>query len=319
MGALEELYAGIDVGGTNVKVGIVDARGNVLLRKHDPINMHDAPPDVIVGLGKKLLEETLVECNLKQEQLLGVGIGCPGQVELSGVVHAAANFPSWHDVPLQQLFADALGLPVTLCNDADAAVLAEQWVGSAKDNIKNFIMLTLGTGVGFGLIVDGKLVRGGTNTIEGGHLIVERNGRLCGCSQRGCLEAYSSAGALVLEAQEHVNAGADSKLAAYPPEEINAKLMFDLAAEGDQMCKRLIEEAAEYLGFACVSFSRILDPEMIVLSGGMANAGPHFIDLVRKFYTKYAWTRFPNPVRIELANAGYDSGIIGAAASFKLL
>uniref|UniRef100_K3W791 Glucokinase n=1 Tax=Globisporangium ultimum (strain ATCC 200006 / CBS 805.95 / DAOM BR144) TaxID=431595 RepID=K3W791_GLOUD len=309
------LRAGVDIGGSNVKVALVDAQGRTAGKVFQrPILSVERDADAVVSLACALLHEALNDAAIALGHVEAVGVGCPGVLHAGGVIHAASNFPSWHDVPLRQMLVDRLGDGV-------------KWVGMAQGDVKNFIMLSkekkqcdipLGTGVGVGIVTDGKLVRGGFNMIEGGHMIVERNGRLCGCSQRGCLEAYSSAGALVLEAQEHVAAGADSTLATYPSEIINAELIFQLAKEGDAMCTRLIAEAADYLGFACVNFCRMLDPEMIVLSGGMAEAGDVFISQVRDAYLKYSWTAFPNPVRIEKASAGYHSGVIGAAYSCLL-
>lgn len=157
-------------------------------------------------------------------------------------------------------------------------------------------------------------MRGSNNAIEGGHMIVERNGRPCGCSQNGCLEAYSSASALTSEVQKHLRAGKMSSLSRHSEADINAGLVFRHASEGDELCQRLIEEAADYLGFACVTFCRIFDPEIIVFSGGIAEAGEMYIDKIRLAYAKYTWTKFSNSVRIEKASAGYNSGIIGAVA-----
>ncbi|KAG6609886.1 putative glucokinase [Phytophthora cinnamomi] len=311
------MFAGVDIGGTGVKVGVVTSEGVVVARDQENYHPEKHEPQDVVDLAVSVLQKVLKTTHLGLGDLEAVGVGCPGVLEAGGVIHAAANFPSWSDVPLQQLFTDTLGRPVTVCNDADAAILAEQWVGTAKGGIKDFIMLTLGTGVGFGVVANGELVRGGSNAIEGGHMIVERNGRPCGCSQRGCLEAYSSAGALMGQVQEHLRAGRDSSLANYSEADINVEFVFKHAAEGDELCKHLIEEGADYLGFACVTFCRMLDPELIVLSGGIAEAGETYIEQIRRAYAKHTWTKFPNPVRIEKASAGYDSGIIGAAAVCK--
>ncbi|EEY65839.1 glucokinase, putative [Phytophthora infestans T30-4] len=311
------MFAGVDIGATGVKVGVVNSEGAVVAREQKNYHPEKHEPQDVVDLAISVMHNVLETTRLGLGDLEAVGVGCPGVLEAGGVIHAAANFPSWLDVPLQQLFTNTLGRPVTVCNDADAAILAEQWVGTAKGDIKDFIMLTLGTGVGFGVVANGELVRGGSNAIEGGHMIVERNGRPCGCSQRGCLEAYSSAGALMSQVQEHLRAGRDSSLAKYSEADINAEFVFKHAAEGDELCKHLVEEAADYLGFACVTFCRMLDPEIIVLSGGIAEAGEAYIDKIRRAYTKHTWTKFPNPVRIEKASAGYDSGIIGAVAVCK--
>ncbi|OWZ24853.1 Glucokinase [Phytophthora megakarya] len=323
------MFAGVDIGGTGVKVGVVTSEGAVVVREQENYHPDKHEPQDVVDLAVSVLLQVLTTTHLGLGDLEAVGVGCPGVLLPGGVIRAAANFPSWLDVPLQQLFTDTLGRPVTVCNDADAAILAEQWVGTAKGGIQDFIMLTLGTGVGFGVVANGQLVRGGSNAIEGGHMIVERNGRQCGCTQRGCLEAYSSAGALMSQAQEHLRAGVllavvavywsrDSSLANYSEADINAEFVFKHAAEGDELCKHLIEEAADYLGFACVTFCRMLDPQIIVLSGGIAEAGETYIEQIRRAYEKHSWTKFPNPVRIEKASAGYDSGIIGAVAVCRI-
>ncbi|CAH0477348.1 unnamed protein product [Peronospora belbahrii] len=311
------MFAGIDIGGTGIKVGIVTSKGSIIAREHENYHPDKHEPQDVVNLAVTLLYTVLKTTRLGLKDLDAVGVGCPGVLKPGGIIHAAASFPSWKNIPLQQLLTDTLDKPVTVCNDADAAILAEQWVGAAKGQVKDFIMLTLGTGVGFSVVANGQLVRGGSNAIEGGHMIVERNGRQCGCSQRGCLEAYSSAGALILQAREHLRAGKTSRLSSYCETDINAELIFKYAAEGDELCKHVIEEAADYLGFACVTFCRMLDPEIIVLSGGIAEAGEAYIEQIRRAYAKHTWTTFANPVRIEKASAGYDSGIIGAVAVCK--
>ncbi|CEG48645.1 glucokinase [Plasmopara halstedii] len=308
------MFAGVDIGATGIKVGVVTSEGVVVAREQANFRPNKHKPQDVIDLSIFLLHKVLKKTKLELEDIRAVGVGCPGVLEVGGVVHAAANFPTWKDVPLQQLFSGILDKPITVCNDADAAILAEQWVGTARSGVKDFIMLTLGTGVGFGAVVNGELVRGGNNAVEGGHIIVERNGRLCGCSQRGCLEAYSSASALIHQVQEHLRAGEVSSVSQYLETQIDAELVFKLASEGDELCQHLIESAADYLGFACVTFCRMLDPEIIVLSGGIAEAGESYIEKIRLAYAKYSWTRLPNPVRIEKASAGYDSGIIGAVA-----
>ncbi|KAG7400267.1 hypothetical protein PHYBOEH_006404 [Phytophthora boehmeriae] len=218
-----QLFAGVDIGGTGVKVGVVDSEGCVVARDQENYRPGKHEPQDVVDVAVKVLRKVLKALDLGLGDLENVGVGCPGVLEAGGVIHAAASFPSWNNVPLQQLITDTLGIPVTVCNDADAAILAEQWVGTAKGGVKDFIMLTLGTGIGFGVVANGQLVRGGTNAIEGGHMI-------------------------------------------------------------------------------------------IVLSGGIAEAGEAYIEQIRCAYAKHTWTKFPNPIRIEKASAGYDSGIIGAVA-----
>ncbi|KDO29200.1 hypothetical protein SPRG_19875 [Saprolegnia parasitica CBS 223.65] len=305
------MFVGIDLGGTSVKVGLVSLEGKMLFRAQREIS--DREPDAVIALCAALAKECVADHGSNWTHVTSVGVGCPGQIS-SGIVHAAANFPNWKDVPLQESLKTSLGVPTILVNDADAAVAAEHWVGAAAST-KNFVMLTLGTGVGFGIVNNDEIVAGGTGCIEGGHIIMVPNGRLCGCTQRGCLEQYSSASALIGQAKLRASSSeVMTRLASVPIETITAKMVFGFADEGDDVCNELVAEVADYLGLACVNFCRTLDPEMIVFSGGLAEAGEPFMQRIRDAYNKYTWTRLPNPVVIEKASVGYDSGIIGAAA-----
>ncbi|ETV73807.1 hypothetical protein, variant 2 [Aphanomyces astaci] len=309
-------FVGVDIGGTSVKVGIVSSAGVMLARSQQDIE--DRSPEAIVGIAVNLARQCATEANVEWTDIAGLGVGCPGQVS-NGVLVAAANFATWDHVPLELMLHERLHVPSVLVNDADAAVAAEHWVGTAS-NVKNFVMLTLGTGVGFGVVNDDKIVAGGTGMIEGGHVIVVPNGRACGCTQKGCLERYSSASAVIDQAKlkavdpsttaslssSHapttrcspciIRLALTTSLSQLKVDSITAKDVFDAADAGDQVSKAIIEEVAEYLGFACVNFCRTLDPEMIVLSGGLAEAGEAFIQQIRDAYTKYTWTKLPNPV-----------------------
>ncbi|OQR85787.1 glucokinase [Achlya hypogyna] len=307
----DSMFVGIDLGGTSVKVGLVSLEGKMLFRSQREIS--DRSPEAVIALCAALAKECVADHGSNWTHVTSVGIGCPGQIS-QGIVHAAANFPHWKDVTLQASLHELLHVPTVLVNDADAAVAAEHWVGAAA-TVKNFVMLTLGTGVGFGIVNNDEIVSGGTGCIEGGHVIMVPNGRLCGCTQRGCLEQYSSASALITQAKlRAVSSEVATTLSTVPVESITAKLVFELADNGDDVCNELVAEVADYLGLACVNFCRTLDPEMIVFSGGLAEAGEPFMQRIRDAYTKYTWTKLPNPVVIEKASVGYDSGIIGAAA-----
>ncbi|KUF76145.1 Glucokinase [Phytophthora nicotianae] len=307
------MFAGVDIGATGVKVGVVTSEGAVVAREQENYHPEKHEPQDVVDLAISVLHKVLEATRLGLGDLEAVGVGCPGVLEAGGVIRAAANFPSWLDVPLQQVFTNTLGRPVwalvslrtaSLCEVAAMPLKGATWYGTCFLALQIMIVLVK------------KVV---LVVLE----IVERNGRPCGCSQRGCLEAYSSAGALMSQVQEHLRAGRDSSLAKYSEADINAEFVFKHAAEGDDLCKHLIEEArghylaADYLGFACVTFCRMLDPEIIVLSGGIAEAGETYIEKIRRAYAKHTWAKFPNPVRIEKASAGYDSGIIGAVAVCK--
>ncbi|KAF0696525.1 Aste57867_12718 [Aphanomyces stellatus] len=309
-------FIGVDIGGTSVKCGVVSGEGVLLSRSQQKLG-DDRSADVVVQLCVNLVRACVEDSGVEWPLIAGLGVGCPGQMT-DGILHAAANFESWKDVPLERLLHEQLHIPCKLVNDADAAVAAEHWVGAAS-NVKNFVMLTLGTGIGFGVVNNNDILAGGTGMIEGGHMIVVPNGRLCGCTQKGCLERYSSATALIQQARlKAADKSVNTILSERQPEDMSAKFIFESAAANDAVAKALVAEAADYLGFACVNFCRVLDPELIVLSGGLAENGEQFIQDIRDAYTKYTWTKLPNPVRIEKASVGYNSGIIGAAAfAFK--
>lgn len=180
------------------------------------------------------------------------------------------------------------------------------------------VMLTLGTGVGAGVVVNGEIIMGASGLIEGGHMIVERNGLPCGCTQRGCLEVYASASAVARNAHAAANApGVTSLLSGR--DGFGAKEVFDAADEGDEIALHVIDEACDYLGLACVNICRMLDTELIVFAGGMSRAGDSLFNRIRKSFYKYAWTKLSNKVQIVGAEVGDDSGIIGAAAMAKKL
>eukprot|EP00123_Amoebidium_parasiticum_P022646 comp9179_c0_seq1/m.4326 comp9179_c0_seq1/g.4326 ORF comp9179_c0_seq1/g.4326 comp9179_c0_seq1/m.4326 type:complete len:318 (-) comp9179_c0_seq1:556-1509(-) len=309
------VFIGIDLGGTNAKAGVVDNTGKLIKRHEKPLL--DLAAEKVVQDLVACAHEALVAVNLTWKDVTCIGVGSPGGIK-DGCVTAAANFPTWHMVPLCQMITNATeGTKTILVNDADAAVAAEVWVGAAcKRGVKNMVMLTLGTGVGAGVVINGDIIAGGSGLIEGGHMIVERNGPLCGCTQHGCLELYASASAVARRAQEAANApGAKSLLTGR--EGFGAKEVFDAADEGDEVAAKVIDEACDYLGFACVNICRLLDTELIVFAGGMSRAGDSLFNRIRKAYYKYAWTKLPNNVQIVAAEAGDDSGIVGAAAMAK--
>eukprot|EP00123_Amoebidium_parasiticum_P019398 comp25017_c0_seq1/m.46935 comp25017_c0_seq1/g.46935 ORF comp25017_c0_seq1/g.46935 comp25017_c0_seq1/m.46935 type:complete len:321 (-) comp25017_c0_seq1:532-1494(-) len=312
---MSDLFIGIDLGGTNAKAGIVDSTGHMLIRKEKPLK--DLAPEKVVADLVECASEALKETNHTWKDVVCIGIGSPGGIQ-DGCVTAAANFPTWKMVPLADMISKAAnGTRAILVNDADAAVAAEVWVGAArKRGVKNMVMLTLGTGVGAGVVINGEIISGATGLIEGGHMIVERDGDACGCTQRGCLEVYASASAVARRAKEAANkSGVNSVLSG--KEGFGSKEVFDAAMHGDEVATKVIDEACDYLGFACVNVCRLLDTELIVFAGGMTRAGDFLFDRLRKAYSKYAWTKLPNNVQIVGAEVGDDSGIIGAAAMAK--
>ncbi len=312
-------YLGIDLGGTSIKAGVVDHQGRVVAKSSAATHGKDGPDAVLKDIAK--LAATIVEqAKLKMDQIQAVGIGSPGPIDFeNGRLASAPNLPAFRDVPIRDRIAAATGRPAFLENDANAAALAEYWIGAGQDpKIRHLVALTLGTGIGGGVVVDGKIVHGGFgNAGEAGHLIVMPNGRLCGCGQRGCIEAYASATHTAKRAAEAIEAGETSTLTDVTTKQnraLTAKDVFDAAKANDALALRIVDETALYLGITCVSLCRLLDPQIIVLAGGMVEAGDFLIDKVRQAFTSQNWQMAKPRVRIVPPQLGSDAGLIGAAA-----
>lgn len=312
-------YIGLDLGGTNVKAGVVDENGCVRSQLSVPTNAIGGQEAVIAAM-VDAARQVAAEAGLSLEQIAGIGIGAPGPLDLeAGVVSEAPNIPGWQNVPLRARIAEATGRPSVLENDANAAAFGEFWAGAGRNpSIRHLVMLTLGTGIGSGLIVDGKLIHGAHGIgAEGGHTIVQPGGRICNCGQRGCLEAYASASNTACRAQEAIDAGRATMLTqsrSRPSKAITAKDVFAAAATGDELAKSIIDDTALYLGIACVNFCRLFDPQMIVFAGGMMLAGDTLFAEIRRVFEEQTWSLTKPTVRIVPAELGNDAGFIGAAA-----
>ncbi|MCX5658153.1 MAG: ROK family protein [Planctomycetota bacterium] len=338
-------YIGLDLGGTNVKCGVVDADRRVRSHLSIPTDASKGPGAVVEAMAQAALD-VAKKAGIPIEKVDGIGIGAPGPLDMKrGILRAAPNLPGWKDVPIRDRITQITGRPAVLENDANAAAFGEFWAGAGKrDGVRDMIMLTLGTGVGSGLIVDGMLIHGAYDLgAEAGHMIVVPNGRACGCGQAGCLESYASATATVKRVIELLRGGEPSSLLdLFDPweekieaeelraskiigagkrgmkrpglDKITAKDVFDAAKAGDALALRVVDEVATYLGIACVSLCRLFDPQMIVFAGGMILAGDFLFDRVREAFRKQTWKVVESKVEIVQAVLGNDAGFIGAAA-----
>ncbi len=311
-------YIGLDLGGTSIKAGVVDQRGQILAQQSAATHGAQGPEPVIQTMAG-LARAVASQAKLDIDQIQAVGIGSPGPIDFDrGVLVSAPNLPAFKQVPIRGRIAQATGRPTVLENDANAAALAVYWVGVGKDPaVRDLVVLTLGTGVGGGVIVDGRVVHGGFHLAgEVGHMIVDPNGRRCGCGQRGCLETYASASHMVGRAMDAIHAGQPSTLNASTTSgrSITAKDIFQAAKAGDSLASQIVDQAAQYLGIACVNLCRLLDPQMVVLAGGMVLAGDYLTDRVRSAFEAHDWAMAGRRVRIMPAQLGSDAGLIGAAA-----
>lgn len=305
---------GIDLGGTNLKGAIVDRKGRVIAKHTRPLP--DSGPEDTINEIVMLVDQFLSAASVGRPDLAGVGIGAPGPMSYrTGTITHAANLPGWVDVPLRDLLQERLRVPIMVDNDGNAAAFGEFWAGAGR-NREDLVMLTLGTGVGAGVILNGRILRGHhENAGELGHAIVVANGLPCPCGQRGCLEQYTSASAVARRVVTAIEEGEPSALSEAVGEgkAIDSKRVADCARAGDQVCLRIWDEACLYLAIACINIQHAYNPMRIVLGGGMAEAGEFLLDRVTAHVTKQCWSLHNDIPEITFAQLGYDAGAIGAA------
>ena len=312
---MNQYCVGIDVGGTTVKCGIFTYNGLLLDKWEVPSrkaeNGRYILPDVADELKKHLSEKTIEE-----EDIAGIGIGVPGPVEPNGYVHICVNL-GWEDRWPAKELRELMGgrIPCACGNDANVAALGEMWQGGGRGH-ENLLMVTLGTGVGGGLIMNGRIVTGAHGAGgEIGHIHVrEEEEQSCNCGGRGCLEQVASATGIVHEAQRRLSRRKDhSKLRVYG-KALSAKDVFDCAKEGDIIARETVECSMRYLGIVLAQVSMIADPEVYVIGGGVSKAGNFLLEMLRKYYEEYTPILKPEQkAEIMLATLGNDAGIYGCA------
>ena len=312
------LAIGIDVGGTSIKGAIIRDNGEVLDRFSMPTDK-TLPPEVIIGQLCDLVNKTRAE-HPYEEKTAGVGIGIPGSFNKeTGVVISCPNLPTWGGFELKRFMESKLNLYVKIVNDADAAALGEAKFGAGKD-CNYMLMFTLGTGVGGGIVINktlynGYLGMGG----ELGHTVIEVDGKECCCGRKGCMEAYASATALIRDTKAMMVKYPDSLLheEAEKLGVVDARVAFNAEKRGDQAAIELVNNYVKYLSEGLLNYCNIFRPEVIVLSGGVANEGENLLSRVRNYLKlhNYGMKRMPE-VKVEQAQLGYDAGKIGAAALY---
>jgi len=313
---VNDFIIGIDLGGTNLKTAIL-SRDKTLLAKDSRPTDAESGPDAVIDAMEQAARDVAAAAEAPLDRVIAVGVGAPGPLNWqSGIVYSLTNMPGWRDVPLARILAERLGTPCFLENDANAACYGEYWLGAGQ-GVDNMAVLTLGTGVGGGVVVFGKLLRGIDGTAaELGHLKVLRNGRLCGCGARGCLEAYASVTGMVKTAIEGLETHNTSRLVELCDgdlEQLDGRMVFEAAQEGDALALWTFRETATWLGIGIGSIINYQNPEKVVLCGGMIAAGELLLDTVREVAKANC---FPVPgARCEIVPAGLggDAGVIGAA------
>jgi glucokinase len=312
---------GIDIGGTNLVVGSVAEDGSALVaRDSEPTHAEAGATDVLdrlVALASRAIERTSQE--VPGAEILGVGVGAPGPLDTRrGIVLLTPNL-GWVDMPLRQIIHDRLGLRAALDNDANCAVLGEWWVGAARGS-RHAIGITIGTGIGGGLILDGRLYHGASDVAgEIGHTTIDTEGRRCKCGNYGCLEAYASGPNIALRAIEALEAGAESRLPTYVAgdlRELTAQTVYQAAQDGDELALEVVNDTAKFLGVGIGNLLNVFNPEVVVVCGGVTLAGDHLFVPMRREVARRAFKPAVTACRIVPGELAGTAGVYGAARAF---
>jgi glucokinase len=328
---MPKFYLGLDLGGTNVKAGVVDEHGRIL----DQISMPtgSSPPDLsaerVIGRMIEAGIQAMEKAGVSRRHVAAVGVLSPGQASLArGIVFRSANLPLWRNVALRKRVSRGLGLRAVLENDASAAAYGEWWAGAGsamgRTRLDNLFLFTLGTGIGGGLVYEGKVVRGSFDfATEVGHWIMIPGGEPCGCGQRGCLERYCSAKYTAQRANRQLARSRTLRRSSTLGEvfekagEVTSADIVVHAQSGDAFALEIWDETCRLLALACINVCHMIDPQMIVLGGGMSQAGRFLLDRVIRHFKSQWWKMTRPTARIVLARLGNDAGIIGAAGVAK--
>ncbi len=307
---------GVDIGGTNTVFGIVDARGHVVASDSIKTRKYTEFPDYVKHLHEGM--ERLIKANDAEDKIQGIGIGAPNGNYYTGEILNPPNLPWGNVIPLAESVSKAFnGIPVAVTNDANAAALGEMTYGAAR-GLKDFIMITLGTGVGSGIVINGQLVYGHDGFAgELGHMIMKRtNGRMCGCGRTGCLEAYCSATGVARTAREFLEIRSEpSMLRSIPIDEITSKDVYDAAVAGDPLAKDIFDYTANILGEACADMVTFSSPQAIILFGGLAKSGDVLMKPLIESFNKNILPIYRGKTKIILSELKEsDAAVLGASA-----
>ncbi len=315
-----EIFIGIDLGGTNIKIGCFDSQLKLLAKTSAPTEAEKQAKVIIENMAKAS-EQCVAKAGFSMDDVPAVGLGSPGPAKYrEGIIEAATNFPTFRNIPVRQMLSDRLGgKTIVFENDANVACFGEFVAGAGK-GVEDMVFFTLGTGIGGGIINKGKLLAGaGDNAAELGHIIIYPDGRLCNCGQKGCVEAYASANSTAKRAAEAIKAGAQSTLKEVLDKkgEITSKDVYEQMAAGDELAKKITDETAEALAILCINVLHTTEPQRIVFAGGMIAAGDILLNRIKDYFNEHIWSLKKETVEICFATLGEDAGIIGAAALAK--
>ncbi|MFO8069523.1 MAG: ROK family glucokinase [Alkalibacterium sp.] len=308
---------GVDLGGTTIKFAIVTREGVILDKWSIDTDISDEGSHITPSIIQSITQH-MKEKNLQASDFLGIGMGSPGTVNKSkGTVIGAYNLNWKTEQPLQEMIEGATNIPLFIDNDANVAALGEKWIGAGNDE-PNVVFITLGTGVGGGVIANGDLIHGAIGAAgEIGHITVDPHGYKCTCGKKGCLETVASATGIVRVAKDKAAAfdqDTPLKEAILAGETVDAKAIMDAAKEGDAYGIAIADEISDYLGLACGNIANILNPSTIVIGGGVSKAGEFLVERVRRQFAVYAFPTIRKSTHIRIAELGNDAGVIGASS-----
>jgi len=316
---MEKMIVGVDLGGTSIKLALLTNDGQFIEKWEVPTDKSDQgihiPKTITIAI-----EDKLKEMNKTKDDVAGIGIGAPGSVRLEdGLIFAAVNL-GWVNFPLKSVLEKESGIPVIVDNDANIAAVGEMWKG-AGNGAKDVVMITLGTGVGGGVIVNGQVAHGISGAAgEIGHITVQtENGVLCNCGKTGCLETISSATGIVRIANETLQSTTKDTILKkkFTENAISTKDVFDAFKDGDEVATDIVNHVMKYLALVLAGVGNTLNPENIIIGGGVSNAGELLLKPLRKYFDEYAFTTVRESTKLSIAQLGNDAGAIGAAYLVK--
>ena len=314
----KNIAIGVDLGGTNIVTAIVNYQGKIVNHLKVP-TLAERGKEATIKRIIETIHENIIQSTIALDNIIGIGIGAPGPLNVKkGIINFAPNLPGWEGVPLKKILEDEFNMKVVLENDANAAAWGERCFGAGQ-GVNNLVCFTLGTGIGGGIIIEGNIYHGSNyGAAELGHMTVNRDGPRCNCGNYGCLEAYSSATGIKNRIKSRIQKGVKSHFLTFDNdhliESMSLKSIFETARMGDDLTQSVIKDAIAYLGIAIANIANILNPEMIILIGGITNEGDNLLNPLKKEVagrTSNSNYKFP---KIVIGKLGDLAGALGAAA-----
>jgi glucokinase len=312
----DDLILSIDLGGTKILTAVINSQGEMLSHDHS-ITPASKGYEAVIQSILESAHRALEQANVAISELTAIGVGVPGLSNPeTGILFTSPNLPGWRDVPLRDIVQERLGKKTFIINDANAAALGEFYFGAAR-GVRNFIFITLSTGIGGGIVIDGRIYSGAIGAAgEVGHMTIDDNGPICNCGNRGCWETLASGTALAREARHRIKEGVATSILEYAEgdmEKVTAQVIHNAAEQGDSLAKELIARTGYYVGVGLANLVNIFNPELIVIGGGLSNIGDMLLKPAFKTAGERAYKEAFQAVRFASAELGRNSGVLGAA------